>query len=237
MLKEKVIIIVGASGGIGSACAKVFSQHGARLVLAARNKEKLDALKQELESKALIVPTDASKMDDVKKLFDEALEHFGHIDGVVISVGTWHRLSINESSEEAEKQAREDYNTLVLPTYNVGFVAAQLLSKSDGLIVNISSHAAKKPELIGNLYYGPAKAFGTHFMQGLAKELGAAKSKARVVDIQPMIVNTPENAKLLDTPEKRSNAIQPEAIAEWIANNFDNPAVETEKKFETGLVL
>jgi meso-butanediol dehydrogenase/(S,S)-butanediol dehydrogenase/diacetyl reductase len=238
-LQGKIIIVGGATGGIGKPASRKFHEEGATVVLVARNIDKLFALQKELgDDRTLVVQADLSKMQEVKNLFDKVLETYGRIDGVLITAGTWHLLSIDSSLEEAGKQARDDYGPLVLSVYNTGFVAQKFLIKQNhGLILNISSHAAKKPQLLGNLYYGGAKSFGTHFMRSLSAELQAVGSAVRVCDIQPAIVNTPENAKLLDSEEKQMQAVQPEAIAEWIVENFDNPKIPLEKEFESSLIV
>lgn len=233
----KTIIVVGASGGIGSVCARTFAEAGARLVLSARTESKLIALAEMLPTKdVLIVPADASKAEDVKQLFERAKEHFGVVDGVLIAAGTWKRLGIDDSVQDAIALAESHFQGLFLPTLVVGQVAQQFFRKQGhGLIVNISSHAAVRTDLPGNLTYGPMKSAARHFMVSLVPEL--VRTGVRVTDIQPAIVNTPDAAALLDTPEKRAKAVQPEAIAEWIIENFDHPVISTEKLFPSDVVL
>jgi len=240
-LKGKVAIIGGGSGGIGSKIAEELHSRGVTVVLAARNKDKLQQLCDKLGGERVsVMSIDLTEMGEVEYLFDETLKKYGRIDCSIASAGTWHLLNLDSDLEDAEKQSKEDYGPLVQSTFNMGVVAQKYFTRTDeGLIINISSHAAKKPQLLGNLYYGAAKAAGTHFMLSLAAELRAVKSGVRVCDIQPEIVNTPENAKLLNTDEKKAAAIQPEEIAVWIAENFSNADIVLEKPFKTrdGFVL
>lgn len=86
-LKNKVIIITGASSGIGLACARLFSAQGAKLALAARSIDKLQALKQELSGEVLAIQTDVSREEDCRKLIVLTLEAYGGIDILINNAG------------------------------------------------------------------------------------------------------------------------------------------------------
>src|ERR1700689_2480906 len=76
---DKVVVVTGGSGGIGAELAKQLAAKGAKVVLAARRKDKLDAVAQEIGAHALAVVTDVTKRSDVERLAKAAIEHFGHI--------------------------------------------------------------------------------------------------------------------------------------------------------------
>ena len=87
-MKGKVVIITGASSGIGRALAKEFYSRGATLVLGARRIDRLEAIKKELHnSNILCVKTDVAEEADCKRLIDLAIEHFGHIDVLINNAG------------------------------------------------------------------------------------------------------------------------------------------------------
>lgn len=97
--KGKVIIITGASSGIGLASARLFSSYGACLVLAARSIDKLHALAAELSSdpsEIICVKTDVSVEEDCRRLIDEAVRHFGRIDILINNAGLSMRASFKE---------------------------------------------------------------------------------------------------------------------------------------------
>jgi ribitol 2-dehydrogenase len=89
VLNGKVVIITGASSGIGAETARQLSRLGCRLTLAARSEEKLRALADELDTDALIVRTDVTVLDDVQRMVDTTIERFGRIDVMFANAGIY----------------------------------------------------------------------------------------------------------------------------------------------------
>src|SRR5271166_5233997 len=86
----KVIVITGASSGLGEAAARLLSAEGATVVLGARRADRIRSLADELSgrgAKALAVPTDVTKRDQVKRLVDEAVQAYGRIDVMINNAG------------------------------------------------------------------------------------------------------------------------------------------------------
>ena len=242
-LSEKTFIVVGATGGIGSVFAQCFLAAGANVVLVARTKDKLEALNAQLitnnaQASTLVCPADATSQEDMIRVFEEVRATFGSVDAVVIAAGTWERLAADASVERAITLASKHFGSIFMPAYVTGFVAQQFFAAQGwGTIFNISSHAAIRPELLGNLTYGPMKAASRHFMLSLAAELKHASVPVQVCDIQPAIVNTPDAAGLLKTPEQRDAAVQPEDMAKWIIENFQSPELPINKLFDSSVVI
>lgn len=86
-MKNKVIVVVGATGGIGSALTRKLAVAGARLVLVARDNNKLENLAQELAGEVAIVPTDITQKVQVDALFEQVIAEFGQIDALVNAAG------------------------------------------------------------------------------------------------------------------------------------------------------
>jgi len=86
-IKGKVVIITGASSGLGEATARLLSAQGATVVLAARRAERIEALANELDGKALAVATDVTDRQQVKALVDKAVETFGRVDVMLNNAG------------------------------------------------------------------------------------------------------------------------------------------------------
>src|SRR5262245_45516642 len=90
-LTGKVVIITGASGGIGSAIARHFADEGARLVLHYRSgKDRVENLRQELSKvETLPMRADLTREADVRRLFSSALKKFGRVDTLIANAGSW----------------------------------------------------------------------------------------------------------------------------------------------------
>src|ERR1017187_7523153 len=97
---DKVVVITGASAGIGAELAKQLAAKGAKVVLAARRKAELDKVAQESAEDALAVVTDVTKRSDVEHLCRAALDHFGRIDVWVNNAGRGISRAIAELTDE-----------------------------------------------------------------------------------------------------------------------------------------
>lgn len=90
MLKNKVAIITGANSGVGAACAKLFAQNGAKVIIGARRLEALEAVAQEIKEQGgevVVVRADISKDEDCKALVQAAMDNFGQLDILVNNAG------------------------------------------------------------------------------------------------------------------------------------------------------
>lgn len=97
--KDKVMVITGASSGIGLASARLFASYGARLALAARSIDKLKTLASEISSdpsKVLCIKTDVSIEEDCKNLIESTVKHFGRIDFLINNAGISMRASFSK---------------------------------------------------------------------------------------------------------------------------------------------
>ncbi len=140
--KDEVILITGASEGIGRALAKALAPLGPRLVLAARNAERLESLAGEVEAagaKALVVPTDVTDRAQCEALVDRAVEVYHGLDVVVNNAGgtMWARFDELEDLDVFERLMRLNFFSAVYVTHR----ALPHLKESKGLIVGVSSVA------------------------------------------------------------------------------------------------
>lgn len=88
-LTDKVVIVTGASSGIGAATARKLVELGCKVVLVARSAERLDALATELSPNALAIPTDVTNGDEVTHMVERTLEHFGRVDVLFANAGIY----------------------------------------------------------------------------------------------------------------------------------------------------
>lgn len=145
-IKNSVIIVTGASSGIGLATAKELSKQGAKIVLAARSADKLKALEKEIPN-SFAVETDMRKQEDIKKLADETMKKFGRIDMLINNAGQGLRSSV-------EKINLDDYESIMdLNVFSVvramQAVIPIMRKQGGGMILNINSMVSKNyyPEL------------------------------------------------------------------------------------------
>ena len=143
-MKNKIVIVTGASSGIGKATALRFAQKGAHLVLAARSVANLNILSEQLTPfgvEVLIVPTDVSKEADCKNLMDKALEKFGRIDVLVNNAGISMRAAFADIELDVLKKVMDVnfWGTVFCTRY-----AMASILKSKGSIVGVSSIAGYK---------------------------------------------------------------------------------------------
>ncbi|MEI9966558.1 MAG: SDR family oxidoreductase [Candidatus Moraniibacteriota bacterium] len=153
-IKDSVIIITGASGGIGLALARTLALQGAKVVLAARSADKLSALEHEIPG-SFSVPTDMHKPEDIENLVAKTVEHFGRVDILVNNAG-------QGLSAPVETINLDDYRSIMdLNVFSVvramQAVIPLMRKQGGGMIVNISSMVSK------NLYPGLAAYASTKY--------------------------------------------------------------------------
>lgn len=142
-VQGKVVIITGASMGIGAATARVFAEAGAKLVLAARSADKLEVVAQSLppQAEALSVSTDMTNPAQVKALIDKAYAHFGRIDILINNAGQAAAGSVATVNPDHYRQIIE--LNLFGPLYAIQAVVPKMQAQGGGVIINISSNVSK----------------------------------------------------------------------------------------------
>ncbi len=140
----RVVIVTRASAGIGQATARAFARPGARVVLAARRAERLEALKRDIEAAggtALAVPTDVTDRGQIARQVQAALEAFGRID-VLANIAGWGRYDWLE--ELSSDDLRQQYEVNVIGMAEVTRqVLPTMKSQRSGIILNMSSYASR----------------------------------------------------------------------------------------------
>ena len=139
----KVVIVTGASSGIGEATAREFGRAGAKVVLAARRADRLEALAQEIQAmgtEALPVPTDLSRLEHIQALIDRTLEEFGRIDVLVNNAGIGRLGWLEELDPVEDIEAQFDINVLGL-VHTTRQVLPVMMEQRSGHIINMGSMA------------------------------------------------------------------------------------------------
>lgn len=188
-LKDKVAIITGASSGIGRATALMLAWDGAKVVLTARRKEKLEELKKEISDKggsALVVEADVTKRDDIKNLAKQTKDTFGACDVLVNNAGIM-PLSYMKNMHVDEWLKMVDVNINGV-LYCLAEILPDMVERKSGHIVNISSVAGREV-MPGSAVYSATK-FGVRALSdGMRKEL-SPKHNIRITCIEPGAVET-----------------------------------------------
>ena len=167
--RDKVIVITGASSGIGLASARLFASYGARLVLAARSIDKLEMLAKEMTddpSRILCLKTDVSVEEDCRRLIDEAVGKFGAIDILINNAGISMRASFKEVELSVIKRLMDVnfWGTVCCTKF-----ALPWLMKSKGSVVGVIS-VAGYAGLPGRTGYSTSKFAIRGFLETLRME-------------------------------------------------------------------
>lgn len=168
-LAGKVVIITGASSGIGAAMARALSKRGAKLTLAARSANKLQALVQELgPENAVAVPTDVTRGAEVRRMVEATLKQFGRIDALFANAGVYVSGEVAEGDPEEWAQLMDVNVNGVLRS--VRAVLPHLIAQGSGDIVvnsSVSGHQAIHWEPV----YSASKHALQAFVHGLRRQM------------------------------------------------------------------
>lgn len=188
-LKNKVVLITGASSGIGKETAIKLAKEGASVVLCARSEDELKKLRDKIEDdggKALVVKTDVTKPDDFENAVSKTLDKYGSVDVLINNAGLM-PLSFVEKLKTDEWEKMVDVNIKGVLN-GVAAVLPTMRKNKSGHIINISSSAAHN-YFPGGAVYCATKVAVKMFSEGLRKEL-APKYGINVTSIEPGAVDT-----------------------------------------------
>jgi NAD(P)-dependent dehydrogenase (short-subunit alcohol dehydrogenase family) len=135
-IRDKVVIITGASSGIGLATARLLARHGAKVALAARSRDRLNQLAAELPS-SFAIPTDMTSQESIRNMVGKVLQHFGRIDILVNNAGRGYDAPLEEIDIDKYRQLFE--LDVVGPLIAMQLVTPIMRRQGGGMIVNISS--------------------------------------------------------------------------------------------------
>ncbi|WP_024748071.1 SDR family oxidoreductase [Levilactobacillus namurensis] len=229
-VQDKVIVITGASSGIGEASAKLLAKNGAKVVLGARRENRLQAIVQDIQDaggQASYRVTDVTKPDQVQALVDQAQHDFGGLDVIFNNAGIMPNSPISALHVD-EWNAMIDIN-LKGVLNGVAAVMPTFTSQKHGQIITTSSVAGIK-SFVGSGVYGATKFAVRNLMEVIRMESAQEGTNIRTASLYPAAINT----ELLHTITDQSTAtgmqkfydavgITPDAVARVVNFAVDQP--------------
>jgi len=187
-MKDQVIVITGASGGIGAALARLAGSRGARLVLAARRERELGEIAAQSGADALPVIADVARRADVQRILEAALTRFGHVDVWVNNVGRGITRLVSALSDE-------DFDEMMLVNvksalYGMQAVLPHFQERGRGHLINVSSMLGRVPFAPQRSAYNAAKHALNALTANLRMELRERWPEIHVSTVLPGVVAT-----------------------------------------------
>lgn len=217
VLTDKIAVVTGAGSGIGEAIATLLHEEGAKVVLAGRNKDKLQNVANQLAQDSVkVVPTDVTKKEEVDELIKIAQQTFGGLDIVINSAGQMLSSKITDYQVD-EWDSMIDVN-IKGTLYTAQAALPTMLEQSSGHLINIASISGFEVTKSSTIYSATKAAVHT-ITQGLEKEL--AKTGVKVTSISPGMVDTAITAAYNPTDRKK---LEPQDIAEPVLYALTQPS-------------
>ena len=225
-LEEQVIVITGATSGIGLVTARLAAKRGARIVLTARNKAALQRIVEEINAEggdSTYVAGDVGNFDDVRRVADEALHRFGGFDTWVNNAGvSIYGRVLNQSLEDHRQLFETNYWGVV----NGSMVACEHLRSRGGALINIGSVLSDRAIPIQGTYCASKHAV-KGYTDALRMELEEEDAPVSVTLIKPSAIDTPyrQHAKNLlpVEPLNPPPVYAPETVAKAVLHCAENP--------------
>ncbi len=226
-IKGKVVVITGASSGLGETTARHLASKGASVVLGARRIDNLEKIAKEIREnggKAEVLKTDVTKAADVKALVDKAVSSFGKIDVLINNAGLMAIAPLSETKVE-EWDSMIDINIKGV-LYGIAAVLPIFQNQSSGHIINLSSVAGIKVFSPGGTVYSGTKYAVRAITEGLRHEVGGA---IRTTSIEPGAIDSElkhgssHEESSANVKEFYKQAIPSDSIARAIAYAIEQP--------------
>ena len=234
-VKDKVVVITGASSGIGEETVNLLSENGAKLVLGARRLDRLEKIQQKVGRDSVsIKKTDVTKADEVNALIETAYNDFGRIDVLINNAGLMPQSFLEKNKQDEWNQMIDVNIKGVL--YGIGAVLPYKKKKKSGHIINLAS-VAGHVVLPGSAVYCGTKYAVRAITEGLRQEEAIVGSNIRTTILSPGAVSTELTDHISDKDMKQDidelykNAIKPDAIARAINYAINEPEESSVNEF------
>ena len=185
---NKVIVITGASAGIGAALAELLARGGASLVLVARRKDLLDGVVSRCGANTIGIAADMTRRAEVRRVVEEAVHHFGHIDVWINNVGRGISRAPSElTDDDVDTMMQVNVKSAL---YGMQEVLPHFKSRNAGHIINISSMLGRIPSFVPRAAYSAPKHFLNSLTTNFRTEIHATHPDIQVSLVSPGVVAT-----------------------------------------------
>ena len=226
-MRDKVVVITGASGGIGAALAVRVARSGGRPVLAARREKELGEVRDRCGAEALVVVADVTRRQDVARIMDQALARHGRVDVWVNNAGRGITRPVSVlTADELEEMLRVN---LVSALHGMQAALSHFKARRRGHIINISSMLGRVPFVPARAAYSAAKHGLNALTASLRIELRAEYPGIHVTTVSPGVVATEFGVRALGGgPDSRTlpNAQPVDEVAGVIADVIERPRAD-----------
>jgi NADP-dependent 3-hydroxy acid dehydrogenase YdfG len=228
-IKDKVVVITGASSGLGEATARLLSSEGATVVLAARRKDRIEALAKELNDrggKALAVPTDVADRPQVKQLADKAVDTYGRLDVMLNNAGLMPLAPLEELRIDEWDQMIDVNLKGVL--YGIAATLPHMKQQKSGHIINVSSVYGHKLGPAATVYCATKHAVRA-LSEGLRQEVKPYNIRTTVISPGAVATELLEHISNKDIQAQTKDfvsqiAVPAETFARMVAFAINEPA-------------
>jgi NAD(P)-dependent dehydrogenase (short-subunit alcohol dehydrogenase family) len=228
-LVDQVVVVTGASSGLGRAIARGAGERGARVVVTSRNAAALDNAVREIQAfggEALAVPADHSVQDDVAQVVEQTVDRFGRIDTYVANAMV---TVMAEAVELEPDELRHVFETNFFGTVYGFWAALPHLMQSRGTFVDVNSALAYRGIPLQAAYCA-SKAAGRTFFESARTELQKHGGAVDICVVLPGAINTPQfdrsRQKIGMQPQPVPPIYQPEPFAEAVLHCCEHPVRE-----------
>lgn len=187
-MTSKVVVITGASAGIGAALAELLARRGANLVLVARRKDILDGIVGRCGPSAIGIAADMTDRAEVRRVVQEAIQQFGHVDVWINNVGRGiSRLPSELTDEDIDAMMQVNVKSAL---YGMQEVLPHFKARNSGHIINISSMLGRMPTFLPRAAYSASKHFLNALTANFRTEIQGTHPGIQVSLVSPGVVAT-----------------------------------------------
>ena len=223
-IENKVVVITGASSGLGEATARLLAKNGARLMLGARRIDRLTELAKEIGQPGAALATDVTDADQVKALIDRAVAQHGRIDVIINNAGLMPHSPL-------ERLKIDDWNRMIDVNikgvlYGIAAALPHMTRQKSGHIINVSSVAGHKVNP-GGAVYAATKHAVRAISEGLRQEVKPYNIRTTIISPGAVATELPDSVTEPDVAERirkvYENAIPAESFARTVVFAMSQP--------------